>query len=75
MNIADTDHVTPINYIIASLFSQVDVSLGSRVTNTYSSRSIIETLLNFGTDAKTSQLTMGMYTKDQADPLDAIDPA
>ena len=71
--------MTPINYVIASLFSQVDVNLGGRVismsTNTYSYRSIIETLLNFGNDAKKSQLTMGMYTKDQAERHDDIDPA
>ena len=78
-DIADTDHVTPINYVIASLFSQVDVNLGGRVisisTNTYSYRSIIETLLNVGNDAKKSQLRMGMYTEDQAERHDDIDPA
>ena len=76
---AEIDKVTPINYIVSSLFSQVDINLGGRVvsmsTNTYSYRSIIETLLNFGSDAKKSQLSMAMYTKDQAGRLDDVDPA
>ena len=76
---AEIDKVTPINYTVSSLFSQVDVNLGGRVvsmsTNTYSYRSIIETLLNFGSDAKKSQLSMAMYTKDQAGRLDDVDPA
>ena len=74
---AETDNV--INYILSSLFSQVDINLGGRIvsmsTNTYSYRSIIETLLNFGSDAKQSQLSMAMYMKDQAGRLDDVDPA
>ena len=53
---AEIDNVMPINYILSSLFSQVDINLGGRVvsmsTNTYSYRSISETLLNFGSEAK-----------------------
>ena len=76
--IVDTDNVAPINYIGASMFSQVDVLLGGRVvsasTNTYAYRALFETLLNYGNDAKKSQLMMGMYTKDEATKLDETDP-
>ena len=49
----------------ANLFSQVDVSLNERLispsTNTLPCRAMIETLLNYGKEAKTSQLSLAMF--------------
>ena len=74
-NLQDTDAaVTFINYPISSLFSQVDVSLGGNVisssTNTYSYRAFIETMLNYGKEAKKSHLTMGLFEKDTSSHMD-----
>jgi len=61
---ADTA-VGPVNLFIHSLFSQVDISLNGTLitssTNTYPYRAMIETLLSYGMDAKTSQLTSAFY--------------
>lgn len=50
--------VGPVNLYLHSLFSQVDVSLNERLispsTNTYPYRVMIETLLNYGEEAKES---------------------
>ena len=59
--------VGPVNLFLHFLFSQVDVSLNERLispsTNTYPYRAMIETLLNYGEDAKASQLSMVMFYK------------
>jgi hypothetical protein len=48
----------------------VDVSLNGTLitssTNTYAYRAYIETLLNYGSDAKSSQLTSALFYKDEA---------
>ena len=66
--LTDTDKVAPINLVLHSLFSQVDVSLNERIispsTNTYPYRAYIETLLNYGEDAKKSLLTCEGFYKD-----------
>ena len=53
---ADTQ-VGPVNLLLHSLFSQVNVSLNERLicasTNTYPYRGMIESLLNYGEEAKT----------------------
>ena len=53
---AETDTVHFINYPIASIFNQLDVYLGDTLitssNNTYAFRSIIETVLNYGSEAK-----------------------
>ena len=70
--------VGPVNLFLHSLFSQVDVSLNERLispsTNTYPYRAMIETLLNYGEDAKTSQLSMAMFYKDTPGKMDAVNP-
>ena len=70
--------VGPVNLFLHSLFSQVDVSLNERLispsTNTYSYRAMIETLLNYGEDAKLSQLSMAMFYKDTPGKMDVVDP-
>lgn len=55
-NLEETDTVGPVNNFLHSLFSQVDVSLnGTQITNstnTYPYRAYIETLLSYGSSAK-----------------------
>ena len=67
-----------MNLFLHSLFSQVDVSLNERLispsTNTYPYRAMLETLLNYGEDAKSSQLTMAMFYKDTPGKMDAVNP-
>jgi len=69
--------VGPVNLFLHSLFSQVDISLNSTLitssTNTYPYRAMIETLLSYGMDAKTSQLTSALYYKDTAGNMDSVD--
>ena len=75
--LAKEDKVGPVNLLLHSLFSQIDVSLNDRLisfsNNTYAYRAFIETLLNHGHDSKTSQLTMEMYYKDTAGKMDDVD--
>jgi len=71
--------VNPVNLFLHSLFSQVDISLNGTLitasTNTYPYRAMLETLLSYGSDAKTSQLTSALYYKDQATRMDTTDIA
>jgi len=57
-NFAVGSAVGPVNLLLHSLFSQVDISLNGTLitfaTNTYPHRAMIETLLSYGIDAKTS---------------------
>ena len=74
---ADTQ-VGLVNLFLHSLFSQVDVSLNERLisasTNTYPYRAMIESLLNYGEEAKTSQLSMAMFYKDTAGKMNVVNP-
>lgn len=67
-SLLDKEPVAPINLFLHSLFSQVDVSLNERIissaTNTYPYRAYIETLLNYGEDAKKTLLTCECFYKD-----------
>jgi len=64
----------PVNLLLHSMFSQVDVTLNgtliSSSTNTYPYRSMLETLLSYGEDAKKSQLTSELFYKDEAGNMD-----
>ena len=70
--------VGPVNPFLHFLFSQVDVSLNDRListsTNTYPYCAMIESLLNYGEEAKTSQLSMAMFYKDTAGKMNAVNP-
>ena len=72
---ADTQ-VGPVNLFSHSLFSQVGDSLNERLisasTNTYPYRAMIESLLNYGEEAKTSQLSMAMFYKDTAEKMNVV---
>jgi len=75
-DLADDAAVNPVNLFLHSLFSQVDISLNGTLitasTNTYPYRAMLETLLSYGEDAKTSQLTSALYYKDQAGRMDVV---
>ena len=67
-----------VNNFLHTLFKQVDVFLKEKqvtqASGTYAYRAYIETLLNYGPDAKKSQLTAAMFYKDQAGNMDVADP-
>ena len=77
-NLEANDTVGPVNNFLHSLFSQVDVSLNGTLitssTNTYAYRAYIETLLSYGGDAKSSQLTSALFYKDEAGKMDKPNP-
>lgn len=65
----EKEPVAAVNLFLHSLFSQVDISLNERnissASNTYPYRAYIETLLNYGEDAKKSLLTCEAFFKDE----------
>ena len=73
-NIADDAAIGPVNLLMNSLFSQVDVALNDKLvsssTNTYAYRAYLETLLNYGKEAKESQLISVMWYKDTFGKMD-----
>ena len=72
--IADSAAIGPVNLLMHSLFSLVDVALYDKLvsssTNTYAYRVYLKTLLNYGKEAKESQLTSVMWYKDTAGKMD-----
>jgi hypothetical protein len=70
--------VTVLNYPAATIFSQVDVSLGDRLvsqpSSTYPYRCIIETLINYGRDTLESNFSAGLFFKDTAGSMDSTIP-
>jgi hypothetical protein len=76
--LAPDDRPAPVNMLLHALFSKVDVYVGERLmtqsTGTYPWKAAIETVLNFGTDAKTSHLQTTMYRKDSSGQMNSTDP-
>ena len=76
--IDNTDHVGPVNLLLHSLFSEVEIKLNDTVisstNNTYGYRSYLETLLTYGPDTKQSQLTSALYYKDAKDRFEDGNP-
>ncbi|KAJ7310342.1 hypothetical protein JRQ81_007251 [Phrynocephalus forsythii] len=74
-NIANYAKTGLVNYPIASLFSQLDVTLGDRLisqsNNCYPYRAIIELLLNYGTDTLSTQFEAGGFYKDAYTTMEA----
>jgi hypothetical protein len=72
------DSVGPVNLMLHSLFSQIDVALNGKTitssTSTYVYRAMVEeTLLDYGEPAKESQLTAALFYKDSAGHIDDTD--
>ncbi|XP_048010383.1 uncharacterized protein F54H12.2-like [Megalobrama amblycephala] len=77
-DLANDAKVGLINYPGATVFSQVDVSLGDRLisqsSRTYAYRCIIESLINYSKDALESLFSTGLFYKDTAGHMDETDP-
>ena len=77
-DITYADHVEVFNLFLYILFKQVDVSFNgvqvSQSTATYAYRAYIESLISYGPQAKTSQLTAALYYKDTAGNMDRRNP-
>lgn len=72
----DKEPVAPVNLFLHALFQQVDICLNERSISAsnsmYPFRAYIETLLNYGEDAKKSLLTSECFYKDTN--LDTVNP-
>lgn len=68
--------VGPVNLLAHSLFQKADIMLNdvlvSNSSNLYHYRAYLETLLSYNNDAKTSQLSCALYSKDKAGKMDNI---
>jgi hypothetical protein len=77
-NLDAADAVGPVNKFLPGLFSQVDLSLNgtlnTRSTITCEYRAYIETLLSYGIEAKSSQLTSALFYKDETGKMDKPHP-
>lgn len=69
--------VAPVNNWLHSLFNQLDIYLNQKLisppNNTYAYRAYIETLLNYGSEAKKSHLTCGLWYGDTPNKMDTCD--
>ena len=69
--------VSPVNYLLNSLFKQVNVELnGKQITvspQTYPYKAIFESIFGFTKDAKDSHLTATGYSKDSSTNPEVID--
>ncbi|XP_066506087.1 uncharacterized protein F54H12.2-like [Hoplias malabaricus] len=78
-DIDDGAAVGLINYPGATIFSQVDVSLGDRLvsqsSSTYPYRSMIECLANYGRDTLETVFSAGLFYLDTAGHMDETNPA
>lgn len=71
------DKVAPVNLTLHSLFNQVDVHLQQELVSsigsqTYGYKAYIETMLEYGPDAKRSQLQAQLFYKDKAGDMDGL---
>ena len=71
------DKVGPVNLLLHSLFSTVEITLQNKVTIScpnYPFRAMITTLLNYGEDAKDTQLSTQGFMKQDTDSPGEVDP-
>lgn len=72
----DDTKIGPVNNLVNSLFSQIDVYLNQKLVsppnNTYAYKAYIETLLNYGPAAKKSHLTAGLWYTDTAGKMNSV---
>lgn len=75
-NLPENIIVGPVNNFLHSLFSPADTYLNQKLisppNNTYAYRSYVETLLNYGINAKQSHLTRGLWCSDTAQHMDDV---
>lgn len=69
LNLAEMNKYRPVNNFIHSLIGQLDIYLNQKLNsppnNTYPYRSYVETLLNYGLEAKQSHLTSASLYSDK----------
>lgn len=74
--LGNDDKPAPVNNWMHSLFSQVEIYLNQKLisppNNTYAYRAYIETLLNYGPEAKNSHLTCSLWYNDTAGQMDNL---
>ncbi|XP_061173663.1 uncharacterized protein F54H12.2-like [Saccostrea echinata] len=73
------EKVGPVNNFLHSLFNQVDISLNGKQFPssggaTYAYKAYLQNLLNYGEEAKQSQLQCSLFFKDDAGFMDVTDP-
>ncbi|XP_057329882.1 uncharacterized protein F54H12.2-like [Microplitis mediator] len=72
----EKDFVGPVNNFLHSMFNQVDVFFNQKMisppNNAYAYRAYMETLLNYGVDAKKSHLKMSLWSMDTRGHMDAV---
>ena len=77
-DLAQDEHVGPVNNFLHSLMSQVEVYLNGRlistVNNAYPYTALLQTLLSYGTDARKTHLTTSLFYKDTANHMDNLEP-
>ncbi|MEW8547554.1 MAG: hypothetical protein AB2693_28945 [Candidatus Thiodiazotropha sp.] len=76
-DLAATDKVGPVNLFLPALFSTTEVTLQNKATITCNCnpyRAMMQTLLKFGQDAKSSQLASQLFIKDDNDHPEDPDP-
>ena len=78
-DIGENAKAGPVNLWMHSLFSQVDISLNDRLVSTasatYPYRAYLETLCNYGREAKETQFGASLWSKDTAGQMDIADPS
>lgn len=74
--IEETDKIGPINYILNSMFKQLDVNLNKKLVScsndTYPFRALFEALLNFNSEAKSTHLQSSLFFKDDSNAMESI---
>ena len=77
-DLQEAEQVTCVNLIAATAFSQVDVYYNQKLVSStgqnYPYKAILDTLLHYGIDAKTSQLQNWMYFHDTSYAMESTDP-
>ena len=75
-DLAEDEIAVPVNLILHSMWSQVDVALGGRLmsqaTGLYPYKSMIQTLLNYGTSCKSTQLMAQGFYKEDPDSMEKV---
>lgn len=72
------ESVGPVNLLLQSLFSHVDITMQGKLitsaTSHYPYKAYIQTLLSYGSEAKESQLTSQLWEKDLTGHFNDVDP-
>lgn len=74
--LGEEDIVGPVNLLLSSLLSQVDVSMQNKPVNSsgahYPYLSMLNTLISYGSDAKSLQLTSQLWERDYPGEFDDV---